>query len=150
MHDTMQMLHELCGMVEDNLKNAVQLLREKSGGHIDKTDATYVQQLTHSFKNILTSKAMLEAYDEEGESEGGVFKAGNGYGRGMYRDGGNYGRQGRTRMGRFRDGMGESYSATYRNDGREQMISMLEENAQSADNQTRMVLEEAIRKLRNN
>ncbi len=110
--DKIEMLHELCGALFDELEPVTEKIRKggMSGGDLETVD-----KMTHAIKSIKTVKAMMEA-EEDGYSEAYMPRYGtyrdprNGM---SYRDGRSYARGRRNAprdsMGRY-SGDGYSYA----------------------------------------
>lgn len=112
----MQVLEETCENLINSLDMANQELR-RNNGLVDSNHSPLMRDLTHSLKNVLTSKAMM--------------------GMGRYRD------EGQT-------GGGGGYTRMYRDDGKEMLTQKLDEAMNEAhDQQTRQILEDAKRRLKN-
>lgn len=145
-------LNEVCDALEYSYRDLAQVngqLRDNSG-QFDPSRMNYFNQLTHSIKSLETTKAMLEAKEEQERGEygergrygwrmpyppyyrGGYYEGGNGGGFGDdYSRGGRGGGYGRNQD---RDGRGR-----YADDGmREKLRTMM---ANTRDENTRMELQ---------
>ena len=146
--DKIDMLYELCEIISEKLRECLENLKAASGV-MSVSDIDIVDKLTHAYKCIKTSIAMIEAEEEEGgESyEGGSQRSRRSYegSRRSYEggsrrsyEGGNSGRRGRSpRTGRYvsRD---SGYSS---HDGLEDIMEDIRDMSESEKRKLKQMLE---------
>ena len=142
--DKIDMLYELCEIISEKLRECLENLKAASGV-MSVSDIDIVDKLTHAYKCIKTSIAMIEAEEEEGgESrrsyEGGSRRSRRSYEGGSQRsyEGGNSGRRGRSpRTGRYvsRD---SGYSS---HDGLEDIMEDIRDMSESEKRKLKQMLE---------
>lgn len=133
MHEMINELHELCEVLEKDLKKTNEKIR-KSGGAMTGADLEYVDKLTHSIKSIKSIICMMDDEDGEYSQAGdwgavGHYDRGNSYAnRGEHYVRGHYSRAGRRRdsMGRYsRDGRARYDGGNSYSDGADEMIDYI-------------------------
>lgn len=150
MHKMIEELHELCEMLEKDLKKTNEKLR-MSGGELSGADMEYIDKLTHSIKSIKSSVAMIEDADD-GYSRAGDWEgmARGHFGDRSYDRGSSHANRGQHYVhGHYSrdDGMrgdGHSYAG-----GRSKMMEYLEKALDSADERDREDIRRFMRKLEN-
>lgn len=63
MHELYKELSDICEMLSDELAKTNAKL-DKAGGAISAGDLEYIDKLTHAIKSVKTTKAMMEAEDD--------------------------------------------------------------------------------------
>lgn len=69
MEEKLNTLYDLCEVVNDELKEAVDKIHQ-SGGKLSAGDIDYIDKLTHTMKSIKTTIAMMESEDGGYSREG--------------------------------------------------------------------------------
>lgn len=134
MKDKIEMLHELCETLTDELEEINEKIQKSDG--MSAGDLEAVDKLTHALKSIKTTIAMMEA-DDDGYS--GYYP--RYYMGGSYADRNTMGNRGERSYARKRDSMGR-YSRRYSyadsmesllNEMREMLPGMTEEKRRKAE-----------------
>lgn len=141
MHKMIEQLHELCEMLEKDLKKINEKLH-MSGGELIGADMEYIDWLTHSIKSVKSSIAMIER-EGDGYSQAGDWE---GMARGHFGDR-SYDR-GSSHASRGEHFVRGHYSRAD-GEGRSKMMEHLEKALDSADERDREDIRRFMRKLEN-